>query len=494
VLIGAQVSMTVGVLTAALSTVISVLIGMLAGYFGGRTDMVTQRVVDAWMIFPDIVLLIVVISILGPGMLQIVGVLGLLYGIGGSRIIRGAVMSVRENTYTRAAQAIGASPLHILWRHILPNIGPVVILLFTSRIGAVILAEAGLSFLGLGVPPPAATWGEMLTGSGRSYMYVAPWLALGPRRLPHAGGVLHQRVWRRPARRPRPPDAGRLMRILAALVAAVTLFGCGPPRLQTTPPPSPADKPQYGGELNVGTAHVTLSALSWDPADWTWKSNHDTGNVREQLFAADLSKAASRGGPYPYTLDAYVPEDALRGELAERWEWEGPLTLVVHLRRGVMWPDKPGVMKARELDAHDVVYTYRYVDSSPKKIANYFEHLDRVEARDSHTVVFHLKTYSVEWAYRFGYGYYSGIVPREAAKIDQRDWKNVVGTAPSGSTATSRAASRASPRTPTIGTARRSAGRRAGYPSWTASPTGSSRTRRRTSPPCAPASSTSLRR
>jgi peptide/nickel transport system substrate-binding protein len=220
------------------------------------------------------------------------------------------------------------------------------------------------------------------------------------------------------------------MRILAALVAAVTLFGCGPPRLQTTPPPSPADKPQYGGELNVGTAHVTLSALSWDPADWTWKSNHDTGNVREQLFAADLSKAASRGGPYPYTLDAYVPEDALRGELAERWEWEGPLTLVVHLRRGVMWPDKPGVMKARELDAHDVVYTYRYVDSSPKKIANYFEHLDRVEARDSHTVVFHLKTYSVEWAYRFGYGYYSGIVPREAAKIDQRDWKNVVGTGP----------------------------------------------------------------
>lgn len=106
--------------------------------------------------------------------------LGLLYGIGGSRIIRGAVMSIRENTYTRAAQTIGASPLYILWRHILPNIGPVVILLFTSRIGAVILAEAGLSFLGLGVPPPAATWGEMLTGSGRSYMYVAPWLALAP--------------------------------------------------------------------------------------------------------------------------------------------------------------------------------------------------------------------------------------------------------------------------------------------------------------------------
>jgi peptide/nickel transport system permease protein len=180
VLIGAQVSMLVGVLTSALATVVSLVIGMAAGYFGGRVDMVTQRMVDAWMIFPDLVLLIVVISVLGPGMLQIVVVLGLLYGVGGSRIIRGAVMSVRENTYTRAAQAMGASSLHILWRHILPNIGPVVILLFTARIGAVILAEAGLSFLGLGVPPPAATWGEMLTGSGRSNMYVAPWLALAP--------------------------------------------------------------------------------------------------------------------------------------------------------------------------------------------------------------------------------------------------------------------------------------------------------------------------
>jgi peptide/nickel transport system permease protein len=180
VVIGAQMSMLVGVLTSALATVVSVIIGMAAGYFGGRLDMATQRMVDAWMIFPDLVLLIVVISVLGPGMPQIIVVLGLLYGIGGSRIIRGAVMSVRENTYTRAAQSIGASSLHILWRHILPNIGPLVILLFTSRIGAVILAEAGLSFLGLGIPPPAATWGEMLTGSGRAYMYVAPWLALAP--------------------------------------------------------------------------------------------------------------------------------------------------------------------------------------------------------------------------------------------------------------------------------------------------------------------------
>jgi peptide/nickel transport system permease protein len=180
VLMGAQVSMTVAVLASAFATVISVAIGAVAGYFGGRFDSVTQRFVDAWMTFPDLVLLIVVISVLGPGATQIVLVLGLLYGIGGSRIVRGAVMSVRENTYTRAAQSIGAGWGHIIWRHILPNIAPVVIVLFTTRIGAVILVEAGLSFLGLGVPPPAPTWGGMLSGTGRTYMYVGPWLALAP--------------------------------------------------------------------------------------------------------------------------------------------------------------------------------------------------------------------------------------------------------------------------------------------------------------------------
>ncbi len=180
VLMGAQVSMSVAVLTSALATAVSVGIGAVAGYFGGRLDGLIQRFVDAWMTFPDLVLLIVVISVLGPGADQIILVLGLLYGIGGSRIIRSAVMSVRENTYTRAAQSIGAGWGHILMRHILPNIAPVVIVLFTTRIGAVILVEAGLSFLGLGVPPPAPTWGGMLSGTGRTYMYVGPWLALAP--------------------------------------------------------------------------------------------------------------------------------------------------------------------------------------------------------------------------------------------------------------------------------------------------------------------------
>ena len=180
ILYGAQLSVIVGFLAAGLATVISIVLGVICGYFGGTLDMAIQRFVDAWMTFPDLVLLIVVVSIVGPGVTQIVVILGCLYGIAGSRIVRGPVIGVRENMYTHAAQSIGARTLHILVFHILPNVMPVIIVLFTTRIGAVILAEAGLSFLGLGVPPPAPTWGSMLSGSGRTYMYLQPWLALAP--------------------------------------------------------------------------------------------------------------------------------------------------------------------------------------------------------------------------------------------------------------------------------------------------------------------------
>ena len=179
-LYGAQLSVIIGFSAAGLATVISILIGIVSGYAGGRVDLVIQRFVDAWQSFPGLVILIVAVAVLGPGMPQVIGVLALLYGIAGSRIIRGAVVSVRENTYVHAAQSIGAGTLRILWRHILPNVMPVVIVLFTSRVGATILTEAGLSFLGLGVPPPAPTWGGMLTGSSRTYMYQGPWLALAP--------------------------------------------------------------------------------------------------------------------------------------------------------------------------------------------------------------------------------------------------------------------------------------------------------------------------
>lgn len=180
VLYGARLSVIIGFCAASLATALSVAIGVTSGYLGGRFDMVMQRFVDAWMTFPDLVILIVVVSVVGPGMPQVIVILGLLYGIAGSRIIRGAVVAVRENVYVDAAHSMGAGTHRILWRHILPNVLPPVIVLFTTRVGVVILAEAGLSFLGLGVPPPAPTWGGMLSGSGRAYMYQGPWLALAP--------------------------------------------------------------------------------------------------------------------------------------------------------------------------------------------------------------------------------------------------------------------------------------------------------------------------
>ncbi len=179
-LYGAQLSVIIGFCAAGLATIISVFLGILTGYLGGRFDMITQRFVDAWMSFPDLIILIVVVSVLGPGMPQIIGTLGLLLGIAGSRIIRSAVISVRENMYVHAAQSVGARTPRILWRHILPNVMPPIIVLFTTRVGTVILAESGLSFLGLGVPPPAPTWGGMLSGAGRTFMFQGPWLALAP--------------------------------------------------------------------------------------------------------------------------------------------------------------------------------------------------------------------------------------------------------------------------------------------------------------------------
>jgi peptide/nickel transport system permease protein len=179
-LYGAQISVIIAFTTATLATFLSVAVGIITGYLGGKIDLIVQRFVDAWMSFPDLIILIVVVSVLGPGIPQIIFTLGCLLGIAGSRIIRSAVVSVRENMYVHAAQSIGASTGRILLRHILPNIMPPIIVLFTTRVGFVILAESGLSFLGLGVPPPTPTWGGMLSGSGRTFMFQGPWLALAP--------------------------------------------------------------------------------------------------------------------------------------------------------------------------------------------------------------------------------------------------------------------------------------------------------------------------
>jgi peptide/nickel transport system permease protein len=177
---GARTSLIIGFSAAFFSIIISSVIGVTTGYFRGKFDFLVQRMVDAWMSFPDLVVVIVAVSVFGPGMWQVILVLSLLYGIAGSRIVRGAVLTVKENDYVHAAESVGASTSRILLRHILPNIMAPIIVLFTTRLAAVILVEAGLSFLGLGVPPPAPSWGGMLSFEGRSYMFQAPWLAIMP--------------------------------------------------------------------------------------------------------------------------------------------------------------------------------------------------------------------------------------------------------------------------------------------------------------------------
>mgnify|MGYP003331445387 FL=1 len=191
-------------------------------------------------------------------------------------------------------------------------------------------------------------------------------------------------------------------------------------------------KPQYGGSLEIGTVYVTLSALSFDPADWNWKLNHDTGLVYEQLFAADLTKSKQYGGTHPFYADAWLPSDAIRGELAETWSFDpaNPLRMIIKLRKGVMFPAKPGVMEAREFVADDVVFAFTRLSTSPKKIAGYFDHVEKVEAVDKHTVAFTFKYFNAEWDYRFGWGYYSTITPKEVADAGATNWKNINGTGP----------------------------------------------------------------
>ena len=180
VIYGARVSVIIGLAASAGATLLSLIIGILSGYIGGKFDLIMQRVVDAWMCFPGLILLIVLMSVIGMGMIQIIIVLSLRWGFSGSRIIRGAVISLKENVYIQAGVAIGCSTTRILIRHILPNLMAPTIILFTTRVPDIIITEAALSFLGFGIPPPTATWGGMLSGSARQYMLRAPWIVIWP--------------------------------------------------------------------------------------------------------------------------------------------------------------------------------------------------------------------------------------------------------------------------------------------------------------------------
>jgi peptide/nickel transport system permease protein len=180
IIYGARISMIVGLAATALSTVVSTAIGLTSGYIGGKFDIVVQRFVDAWLCFPGLVIYLLLMSLIGAGIFQIILVLGIAGGISFSRGPRSMAFWVKESVYVDATRAIGASTWRILGRHLLPNIMPLLIVSFSIGIGGVILAEASLSFLGFGIPPPFPSWGQMIGGPARFQMERAPWMVLWP--------------------------------------------------------------------------------------------------------------------------------------------------------------------------------------------------------------------------------------------------------------------------------------------------------------------------
>lgn len=179
IIFGARISMIVGLAGGALNVLLATIIGF-TGYFGGKIDITVQRFVDTWMCFPPLFVILTVMAIIGPGLWQVIFVLGISGGIRSSRVVRSAVIGIKENIYIEAARAIGCARGRILYRHVLPNVMAPIIIIFTLSMGQMILDEATISFLGFGIPPPAPSWGGLLSGVARAYMLQAPWLAIWP--------------------------------------------------------------------------------------------------------------------------------------------------------------------------------------------------------------------------------------------------------------------------------------------------------------------------
>ncbi len=181
VLYGAQVSVTVGFVSVAVSTVIASAVGLFSGYFGGWTDNILMRLNDILMAFPSLILALTFMAVFGQGLKNLIIIITILNVPYIARVARAAVISIKENQYVEAAQAIGARDLRIVFRHVFPNIVPVLIVYGGTYIGYSIVAEASLSFLGVGVQPTEASWGGMLTqDQARSFMKNAPYLVVFP--------------------------------------------------------------------------------------------------------------------------------------------------------------------------------------------------------------------------------------------------------------------------------------------------------------------------
>jgi len=176
---GSRISLSVGIIASFLSLALGIFFGLTAGYFGGRTDAVLSQFFDIFLAFPSLLLAIGIGAVMPPGLTSAMLAITLVGWAGFARLVRGITLSLKEQTYIEASRALGATPARILYRHLLPNALPLILVAGSLRVGGFILLEAALSFLGLGVQPPTPTWGSMIS-LNRAYINSAPWMVIFP--------------------------------------------------------------------------------------------------------------------------------------------------------------------------------------------------------------------------------------------------------------------------------------------------------------------------
>jgi peptide/nickel transport system permease protein len=177
---GARTSVVLGVSCTIIATLISVLIGVTSAVIGGKFDLILQRFIDAWQCIPSMLIMLILMTILGTGMWQMIVVMSIPSGIGGSRMIRSAAISVKDSGYCKMSRMLGGKNVWRMVHHVVPNIMPLVLMNLANSLGGAIMMESTLNFLGFGVNVGTPSWGYLLTSQGRSKMYTAPWIGLAP--------------------------------------------------------------------------------------------------------------------------------------------------------------------------------------------------------------------------------------------------------------------------------------------------------------------------
>lgn len=179
IIYGARISLTIGLIPTLISMAIGTVLGMCAGFYGGKADFIIMRLADVMLAFPSLLLAMVVMYTMGGGLINIFIALSLVNWASTARVVRSQTLSLKEKEYVEAARSIGVKKWTIMFRHILPNCLPSLIVLFTLNIPSAILSEASLSFLGVGAQPPSASWGLMVV-RGKKYLFTEPWLSIAP--------------------------------------------------------------------------------------------------------------------------------------------------------------------------------------------------------------------------------------------------------------------------------------------------------------------------